>query len=412
MATPPPDPSEQQLIGLYQAAETYLITQAAVLLQRALAVGGVAAMLPQLQRLVQRTTAGLAAASPALIVAMLAHEGAAGRAHADRQVGRLPTPPADAGAGAGRTPPPGGFLHAGRGEDEPFFDLSKDHGDRAAEAIARDIESELTDVQFRLTRLPADIYKAVAPAHALGQVLDRNLTAEQAQAAAWQDFVRRGVTGFTDKSGRDWQLSSYVEMAVRTASARAFNASTLARISAIGFPYVTVPPHTHPCPLCGPWQGAVLSIGPNPDPDVDTDGTIADAVAAGLNHPNCKDTFVVWDHRTQPRPERREWTGEDELRYRATQKQRELEREIRKHKAAERAGLTPESTADARRQKRRAEAKIRAHLAMHPQLGRQSRREQPHLRMDTQSLTPWKPPPGPKPPFSDGSAPDWTAAVP
>jgi hypothetical protein len=30
--------------------------------------------------------------------------------------------------------------------------------------------------------------------------------------------------------------------------------------------------------------------------------------------------------------------------------------------------------------------------------------------MGQQNLTPWQPPPGPKPPYSDGSAPDWTAA--
>jgi hypothetical protein len=413
MATSPqqPDPAaEQRLIGLYRAAETYLLAQAATLLQRSLATGGVLAVLPQLRRLVERTTVGLTAATPALIQAMVAHEAAAGARHGDQVIAHLP-PPAG-GDGAGAPPPPGGFLHAGRPDDEPFFDLSKDHGDRAAESIARDLASDLQDVRFRLTRLPDDVYKAVAPDAGIGQVLDNNLTPEQAQAAAWQAFTRRGVTGFTDRSGRDWALSSYVEMAVRTAAARAFNASSLARMQAVGFRYFTVPRHVHPCPLCGPWQGAILTVGPNPDPDVDTDGTVEEATAAGLFHPNCRDTLIAWDHRTQPRPERREWTGEDELKYRATQRQRALEREIRKAKTAAAHGLTPEARADARRDMRRAQARIREHLAKHPYLGRQSRREQPHLRQDVQNLTPWKPPPGPKPPFSDGSAPDWTAAAP
>jgi hypothetical protein len=411
-SSPRPDPAEDRLIGVYRAAESILLAQAAVLLQRALTAGGATFVLPQLRRLVQRTTAGLAAATPALISAMIAHEATQGARFADRAIAVIPgPPPTGGGAGGARTPPPGGFTAAGRADGGDFFDLSKDHGTRAAEAIGRDLESDLQDVRQRLTRLPDDIYKTVGPQGGIAQVLDNNVTPEQAQAAAWRDFTRRGVTGFTDRSGRDWALSSYVEMAVRTSSARAFNASSMARMQAVGFRYFTVPQHVHPCPLCGPWEGAILTLGPNPDPAVHTDGTVEEATAAGLFHPNCRDTLIAWEPRTQARPERRDWTGEDELRYRATQKQRALEREIRKAKAAAAHALTPEAAAEGRKDVRRAQAAIRAHLAQHPSLGRQSRREQPKLRMDVQNLTPWTPPPGPRPPFSDGSAPDWTGVA-
>lgn len=408
-STPPPAPegqAEAALIALYATVEAALLAGAAKILARL----PVAAALPRLRRLTRQAVNHLAIATPVLVKAMVDHENAQARAAAEKQIARIPELPTAGGSG-GRTPPPGGFLHAGRDDGEEFFDLSMDHGDRAAEAIRRDLESSLEDVRFRLTRLDDDIYKAVAPRGAILQVLDNNLTLEQAQAAAWQEFVRRGVTGFTDKAGRDWQLSSYVEMAVRTASARAFNASSLARMQAVGFRYFTVPAHVHPCPLCGPWQGAILTVGDNPDPSIRTDGTVEEATAAGLFHPNCRDTLVAWNP-ILPRPERREWTGEDDLRYRATQKQRALEVEIRKAKRAEQTALTPEARAAARADVRHAQARIRAHLAQHPTLGRQSRREQPNLRMGVQHLTPWQPPPGPKPPYSDGSAPDWTAAIP
>lgn len=403
--------AEERLIAVYRTAEAYLLFQAAQILAATLPTGGVAAALPQLRRLVVATTIGLAATSQKLIAAMVAHEAAQGYAFAGKAIAAVPKPPeGDAGGGAGT--PPGGFTTAGRGEDEPFFDLSKDHGQRAAEAIGRDLESDLADVRQRLTRLPDDIYKAIAPRGGIVQVLDNNVTPEQAQAAAWREFTRQGVTGFTDKSGRNWALSSYVEMAVRTSSARAFNASSLARMQAVGFRYFTVPAHVHPCPLCGPWQGAILTLGPTVDDTVDTDGTVAEATAAGLFHPNCRHTLIAYDPATMSRPERHAWTGEDELRYRATQKQRALEREIRKAKVSAARALTPEAAVDGRQDVRAAQARIREHLAKHPYLGRQPRREQPRLRMDVQGLTPWSPPPGPKPPFSDGSAPDWTAAVP
>lgn len=405
-STPPPPPPEQQLTALYVAAEVALLAGAAKILKSTLTLGPLAA-LPRLRRLVQSITGQLAAHTGPLIQAMTDQQAARGRQAADKQIARLHVPGGNPGGSSGRVPPPGTGIDLTGGAD--YFDLSMDHGDRAAQAIRDDLTSELQDVRFRITRLPDDIYKAIAPHGGIAQVLDNNVTPEQAQAAAWRVFTQNGVTGFTDRSGRDWALSSYVEMAVRTASSRAYNASSLARMKAVGINYFTVPPHVHPCPLCAPWEGAILTDGPNPDPAIRTDGTLQEAIAAGLEHPNCRHPIVGWSPLT-PRPERREWTGEDQLRYNATQKQRRLEVEVRKAKRAEATALTPEARQEARADVRAGQARIRAHLAQHPSLGRQSRREQPNLRMGSQKLTPWKPPPGPRPPYSDGSAPDWTAA--
>lgn len=404
--TTPTPPPEQQLTALYIAAEVALLAGAAKILRSTVRLGPLAA-LPRLRRLVQQVTQQLTTLTGPLIQAMTNEQAARGRRDADKQVARLNPPKAGKGGSGVPPTPPGTSIDLTGGAD--YFDLSMDHGDRAAQAIRDDLTSELQDVRFRLTRLPDDIYKAIAPHGGIAQVLDNNVTAEQAQAAAWRVFTQNGVTGFTDRSGRDWALSSYVEMAVRTASTRAYNASSLARMKAVGLNYFTVPPHVHPCPLCQPWEGAILTDGPNPDPSIRTDGTLEEAIAAGLEHPSCRHPIVGWNPIT-PRPERREWTGEDELRYRATQKQRRLEVEVRKAKRAEQTALTPEARAEARADVRAGQARIRAHLAQHPSLGRQSRREQPNLRMGSQNLTPWKPPPGPKPPYSDGSAPDWTAA--
>ena len=66
-----------------------------------------------------------------------------------------------------------------------FFDLSMPHGERAAQAIRDDIVSELEDVRFRLTRLPDDVYKFIAPHGAIYQALENGVTPAQAQAMAW-----------------------------------------------------------------------------------------------------------------------------------------------------------------------------------------------------------------------------------
>ncbi len=409
-----PTPAElaaiSALVGLYATAEAVLIAAAT----KALRLAGLGGM-GRVRRATAQVVTALQVRTPALVAEVVNTAAQAGNVDAGKALERYvhgPQEPPHGPGGTGTPPPPpdspGGLTPAG---SDGFFDLSMDHGDRAAQAIRDDLTSELQDVRFRITRLPDDIYKAIAPHGAIAQVIDNNVTLEQAQAAAWQVFTRSGVTGFTDRSGRDWALSSYVEMAVRTASARAYRESSLARMQAVGMRYFTVPPHVHPCPECQPWEGAILTAGPNLDPSVHTDGTIAEATAAGLFHPNCRHPLVGWNPLT-PRPERRPWTPEDAARYRATQRQRALEVEVRKAKRAAETALTPEAAAQARKDVRAGQARIRQHLTDHPYLGRQSRREQPNLRMGTQNLTPWKPPPGPKPPFSDGSAPDWTAAIP
>jgi hypothetical protein len=180
-----------------------------------------------------------------------------------------------AGAGGGSH---GGFLPP---DSNPGFDPYELHGVRAARAIRDDLNSELQDVRFRLTRLDDDLYKIINPAGAAGQVIPNGYTPQQAQAKAWREFVARGITGFTDKSGRDWSLSSYVEMAVRTASSRAYNASRLQLLQYQGINLCICDDTGHPCPLCFPWQGVVLAITPD-----GVHPTVAEATAAGLFHPN------------------------------------------------------------------------------------------------------------------------------
>lgn len=172
---------------------------------------------------------------------------------------------------------------------EPPFDFSKPHGERSVEAIKADLISPLDNVKRRLTRLPDDVYKVVSPAAAAGQALGYGYTPAQAQAYAWREYVRRGVTGFTDVSGRDWSLSAYVEMSVRTATMRAYNDSHLQVMQASGIELFTVSDDGHPCPLCFPWQNRVLSVEPDPR----AVATIDAATEGGLFHPNCFPGFVL-----------------------------------------------------------------------------------------------------------------------
>lgn len=335
------------LIGLYMWAEASLLAGIGRILKRMLPTyGGQVGAAQQVRRLGQQVAAHLAKETPALIEQVIQ---------------------AAAAEGAGGGQPP-------NGQSSPF-DFRMPHGERAAQAIRDDLTSELADVRFRLTRLDDDIYKTIAPQSAIEQVLGHGLTPQQAQAQAWREFTRQGVTGFTDKSGRDWQLSSYVEMAVRTASMRAFNASHLQVIQALGGNLVTVSPDGAPCPMCRPWENRVMCIIPD-----GVHPSIAEAVAAGLHHPNCRHPWVmVTEHTKLPDP--KPWTQADQDLYDATQKQRAIERQIRKAKQQLEYATTPEGRQLARQDVRHAQARMRAFLAENDTLLRRSHREQLNLSL-------------------------------
>lgn len=371
------------LIAMYVLAEQRLLEGSTAILKRQAVTGESGFLaLGQLRRLARRIIAALTSGDELARTLVTVSSSEGGRA-AQRSVdaSKLPTrgnAPVDArggprGPGGGR--PPGRDLDFPGGEP---FDLSMPHGERAAQAIRDDIVSKLTDVRQRITRLPDDIFKAIAPHGAIYQVLDQGVSPAQAQAMAWRVFVSQGVTSFTDRAGREWSLSAYVEMAVRTAAQRAFNSSHLSRMRALGVEYFTVPVSAHTCPKCFPWQGKVLTAERIENPIIPVAGTIADAVAAGLWHPNCKHPLTAVYPGITELPDVGAWTAEDQRLYELSQKQRRLELEVRKAKRQLEYAITPDAGADARVRVARAQARVREFVKA-TGFARQSRREQVDL---------------------------------
>lgn len=385
------------LVALHIGAESHLLDTISAILRRA---GSIAAALPAIRRVVRQTVQHLADRTPALVEEILDGELLDGATQADRDVleeiaqrddwdlerrvrfaiDRAGPPGASRGTPGGRPPAPPGTALALPGRGDDGFDFSVPRSVRSEAAIREDLVSGLSDVRRRLTRLDNDIYKVLAPQAARVQVLDVELTPAQAQAIAWRDFTSNGITGFTDKSGRDWSLSAYTEMAVRTAAARAFNAAHLERMKAIGGRYFTVSDTGSPCPLCLPWQNAVLTDGPMVAPEIPVDATIAEATSRGLFHPQCRHHLTIVFPGITVLPPRQVWTPAHDARYRAVQKQRRLELAIRKAKRQVENALDADQAAAAAAKVRRAQKRLRDHVNSRDDLARNSRREQPHLR--------------------------------
>jgi hypothetical protein len=129
-------------------------------------------------------------------------------------------------------------------------------------------------------------------------------------------------------------------------------------MQALGIDLFTVPGDGHPCPLCLPWEGAVLSVLP----DDRARATIAEATAAGLFHPRCRHILAAYIPGISE-TETHEWTAADQKRYDESQQQRALERRIRAAKRVEAGALTPDMARDGRAQVRAAQAAMREFIA-------------------------------------------------
>ena len=258
---------------------------------------------------------------------------------------------------------------------------------RALEVIASDLHRVLADLPALALRNAFDSYQQIiaspAALNATGVLTRRKATQD-----ALNGFAARGIDGFTDKAGRTWHIDTYAEMATRTGAAHALRAAYEGELIARGEDLVIVTGNTYTCRLCAPWQDKVLSLtglypaGTHRLPSAVGDGyvtvhvagTLEEARAAGLHHPNCTHSEGLYlPGATVIEPGT--MGVRDAETYDASQKQRALEREIRKQKRLLVAAITGEAESKARAAIRGYQAQIRELLAEHPKLQRKRYRE-------------------------------------
>nr|WP_037829759.1 phage minor capsid protein [Streptomyces sp. NRRL S-325] len=253
--------------------------------------------------------------------------------------------------------------------------------DRLAAALVR----ETGPVHLRILRVAVDVYRSVI-AEASSAPLLGATTRREAAARALAKFARKGVTGFVDRSGRAWNMTSYVEMATRSAVGRAAVEAHTDRLAAAGIDLIVVSDAPEECPRCKPWEGKILTregAGGRQTIEmehatedgrmvrVDVAGSFPEAKADGLMHPNCRHNISIYlpglIRRREPTPSR--------ATYEQTQKQRYLERQVRAWKR-EAAGAMDDD------RKRAANAKVRVYqgrireLLAETELPRKRHREQ------------------------------------
>jgi len=240
----------------------------------------------------------------------------------------------------------------------------------AMQRLAFSLVSQLQATHTPLLRWADDVYRSVVAETALVDVLAGTKTRLRAAQVTWETFLTKGVKGFTDVSGRRWELASYVEMATRTGVAHAAVEGHMDRLAAAGIDLVIVSNAPQECKLCRPFEGKVLArSGPTGRLEVDhaTDdatvtvdvvATIREATSAGLLHPNCRHSLSAYFPGETTGPTRTADPQGDADR----QRLRALERRLRRWKLKEAAAIDPDARKALGQRVRDVQAEIRDHV--------------------------------------------------
>lgn len=131
-------------------------------------------------------------------------------------------------------------------------------------------------------------------------------TYEKAVDMATHDFLSAGINCVQYKNGARVSVSKYADMAIRTATKRAYLQGQGEMRQEWGISTVILNKRTSACPLCAPFVGKVFiddvwSGGASKDGKYPL---LSSAIAAGLYHPNCKDSHTTYFPGVSTKPER------------------------------------------------------------------------------------------------------------
>ena len=199
----------------------------------------------------------------------------------------------------------------------------------------------------------------------------------QAAQKALDKLTAQGITGYTDKAGKNWNLASYVEMATRTAVSQRYDDLQNAALERAGIDliYTYTISTEGSCDLCLPWLDRVLSLSGDTVGNVgvaDAAGTavthmvagsLDEARAAGFRHPQCRCEWVPYTDGTDF--SQLVYAGnsptEAAKAYEASQAQRGFERKVRAAASRAAVAVTPEAKAKAKADLKAAKAASAAH---------------------------------------------------
>ncbi len=178
-----------------------------------------------------------------------------------------------------------------------FFKLN----DRKLEALIKATRDDMEKAETAVLRKANDDYrKAIFNAQVYANTGAG--TYEKAVDMATKDMLSRGLNCVEYANGARHTLSDYADMAIRTASKRAYLQGEGEKRKEWGIATVIMAKRGNPCPKCLPFVGKVLiddvwSGGSKDGVDLETGKKyplMSYAISKGLYHPRCKDSHTTY----------------------------------------------------------------------------------------------------------------------
>lgn len=262
---------------------------------------------------------------------------------------------------------------AAQGGADGFFRMS----DERMTALLNEMQQANEQSERAALRYMNDVYRKIilrtaAAMQAGGQTL------QQATDAATRDFLDQGIACIRYRNGRRVNISTYAEMALRTAGTRAMLMGEAAQRERLGLDTVLVSQYGACSKTCLPWQGLVYIDDvfqpyhgprtPGGTYGISRNGRqyplLSVAMQGGLFHPNCRHTLSTWVEgvSTRPRPMDK---AKVEAAAQLEAKQRALERSVRKTKRQAAGLCDPAAAKAARARVRAAQKELRDFVADH-----------------------------------------------
>lgn len=230
--------------------------------------------------------------------------------------------------------------------DDSFFDI----WDEKLESLIEEMQGKERMAQTAALRTMDDVYRQTLM-RADTALQTGSVTLQKAIELAAEDFAKQGINCIEYRDGRRVNIADYAYMALKTSNTRAALLGGAKQRMALGIDTVRVSSYGGCSDTCLPWQGnvyiddvfAVFSGEVAGDRGKSRNGIwymlLSVAVKAGLFHPNCRHTLTSYrEGAREPMRFDEEKVHEN---YRLEQKQRAMERKIRKWKRLEAAAYDP-----------------------------------------------------------------------
>lgn len=182
-----------------------------------------------------------------------------------------------------------------------FFSINE----RKLNALLNSVEHDMKTAEHAVLRYTDDQYRRT--------IFDAQVAAntgaktyEQSVDMATKDFLSRGITCIQYSNGAMVNIVSYTDMAIRTATKRAYLMGEGVKRQEWGIHTVILNKRSNACPLCMPFEGKVLidDVWSGGSADDGPYPLLSSAMAAGLYHPNCKDKHTTYFPGISSEPEK------------------------------------------------------------------------------------------------------------